>query len=500
MKMDPTFAPLTEPNVPHIGGVFDVERLSSVREQASARRRGPIFSYALVSVLVDLVAFVVSFLAWYESTKPLLGSVSMSIYAIGTLLMSILPIMIIGGYSVKTELCSARFLSEHVIASGISTLFVLAFISLVMVFDMDARLAGLYGHGVLVGFSVLGVSVFSKRYLERRRVAEDGQKFVYVFGANARARELYQLHRKKKDPRRMRVFDFDLSKYGKLLVEGSKNSPIVEHVPSNEFPPIGGDVDTIVIASEIEDLPVGFLNHLMAVNLIDYKVETARKFISSEHKKVSLDGLNSSWFFEGGFRLLENTVYYRTKCVIDFVLSAFALLFLSPLMLAVGLAVKLTSKGPVFFTQQRVGVGGESFKLYKFRTMKVGSEKGHLYTLENDPRITSIGNFLRSTRLDELPQLFNVLKGEMSLVGPRAEWTRCVEGYEASIPFYHYRHLVKPGITGWAQVNYPYGENERDTIEKLKFDLYYVRHFSLTLDFSIFVKTIYVMLGKHGSR
>lgn len=129
-----------------------------------------------------------------------------------------------------------------------------------------------------------------------------------------------------------------------------------------------------------------------------------------------------------------------------------------------------------------------------------GSEKGPIYTQVNDSRITKLGSVLRSTRLDELPQLLNVLKGEMSLVGPRAEWKRCVELYESKIPFYHYRHLVKPGISGWAQVNYPYGENEKDAIEKLKYDLFYVRHFSLTLDFSIFVKTLYVMLKKEGGR
>ncbi len=376
----------------------------------------------------------------------------------------------------------------------------LVFMSLVMLLEGDKVLALLYGHAVLSSFFVLFASIVSKRVLESKRAAEDSERFIFIIGAREKAREIYSLYSAKKDSRRMRVFDFDLGNYGKKLIANDPHSPIIEHIPVNRFPPIGGEVDTVVVSEDPEMLPTSFVNHLMAVNLVDYKVETARKFISSSFKKVSLDGLSSKWLFEGGFRLLENTIYYRAKCVIDFVVSAAALLLLSPLLLAVGTAVRFTSVGPVFFTQQRVGVGGKPFKLYKFRTMEEGSEKGHLYTLENDPRITSIGNFLRRTRLDELPQLLNVLKGEMSLVGPRAEWVRCVEGYEANIPYYHYRHLVKPGITGWAQVNYPYGENERDTIEKLKFDLYYVRHFSLTLDFSIFVKTIYVMLGKHGSR
>ena len=130
--------------------------------------------------------------------------------------------------------------------------------------------------------------------------------------------------------------------------------------------------------------------------------------------------------------------------------------------------------------------------------MRLGAEKGSAFTEEDDDRLTPIGKFLRRTHLDELPQLFNVLRGEMSLVGPRAEWRRLVDEYEKTIPHYHYRHLVKPGITGWAQVNYPYGLGEEDAIEKLKYDLYYVRYHSLLLDFSTLLKTAYTVLFAKG--
>ncbi|MDQ1404547.1 MAG: hypothetical protein QOG55_176, partial [Acidobacteriaceae bacterium] len=125
-------------------------------------------------------------------------------------------------------------------------------------------------------------------------------------------------------------------------------------------------------------------------------------------------------------------------------------------------------------------------------------ETDDIYTREEDPRVTRVGRWLRKLRLDELPQLWNVLNGEMSLIGPRAEWVKCAERYENAIPFYHFRHLVKPGITGWAQVNYPYGESDRDAIEKLKYDLYYIRHYSLKLDAMIALKTVYVMLFSKG--
>lgn len=167
-------------------------------------------------------------------------------------------------------------------------------------------------------------------------------------------------------------------------------------------------------------------------------------------------------------------------------------------MLLIALAVKLTSRGPVFFVQERVGRGERPFNLIKFRSMAEGSEVGNAYTEENDRRITRVGAFLRRTHLDELPQLFNVLSGTMSLVGPRAEWRRLVDEYELTIPHYHFRHMVKPGVTGWAQVNYPYGLSEGDAVEKLRYDLYYVRHCSLFLDISTLLKTAYTILFAKG--
>ena len=152
----------------------------------------------------------------------------------------------------------------------------------------------------------------------------------------------------------------------------------------------------------------------------------------------------------------------------------------------------------MFFFQQRVGRNHVLFPLVKLRTMRVEPEDGDLYTRQDDPRITRVGRFLRTSRLDELPQLWNVLRGDMSLIGPRAEWDRLVAGYEREIPCYHFRHLVKPGITGWAQVNYPYGASTEDTIRKLEYDLYYIRHFSFRLDATIVLKTIHIMLFGKG--
>ena len=171
---------------------------------------------------------------------------------------------------------------------------------------------------------------------------------------------------------------------------------------------------------------------------------------------------------------------------------------ISPLLALAAVAIKLDSRGPVIFRQPRVGRNQRTFTLFKLRTMQIGSEQKGDYTAANDTRVTRVGRVLRATRLDELPQFFNVLRGDMSLIGPRAEWTRLVEQYEKTIPHYHFRHLVRPGITGWAQVNYRYGANTEDTIEKLMYDLYYIRNFSLSLDASVVLKTIHVMLFCKG--
>ena len=172
-----------------------------------------------------------------------------------------------------------------------------------------------------------------------------------------------------------------------------------------------------------------------------------------------------------------------------------------PLMVLLAGLVWVTSGRPIFYSQERVGRGGIPFTLSKLRTMRVRSDpeaEEDIYTRKDDPRVTPVGKFLRKLRLDELPQLWNVFTGEMSLIGPRAEWIKCAERYEKEIPFYHFRHLVKPGITGWAQVNYPYGESDKDAIEKLKFDLYYIRRYSLKLDAMIALKTVHVMLFSRG--
>jgi lipopolysaccharide/colanic/teichoic acid biosynthesis glycosyltransferase len=169
--------------------------------------------------------------------------------------------------------------------------------------------------------------------------------------------------------------------------------------------------------------------------------------------------------------------------------------------LLVGVYVKLASPGPAIFRQERVGQGGDAFTIFKFRTMVPEAEKdGPRFATEDDQRLIRGGRMLRKSRLDEIPQLWNVLKGEMSLVGPRAEQVPFAETFRQMIPFYEHRHLVRPGITGWAQVNYRYADDQADTIEKLTYDLYYIKHMSPVMDISVLWKSVWTVLTGAGAR
>lgn len=199
--------------------------------------------------------------------------------------------------------------------------------------------------------------------------------------------------------------------------------------------------------------------------------------------------------------LLPSPAYMIVKRILDIVLVAASLPLTLPLMLATALAVRLESPGSVLFVQNRVGQGGREFKIYKFRSMCADSEKhGAKLAQVGDARITRVGRFIRKTRLDELPQFFNILKGNMSLIGPRPEQKAFVEQFEQSIPFYSYRHIVKPGLSGWAQVTQGYAGNTDETQLKIEHDFYYIKHFSFSLDVLILFKTLKTIFTGFGAR
>ncbi len=216
--------------------------------------------------------------------------------------------------------------------------------------------------------------------------------------------------------------------------------------------------------------------------------------------KIPVLHLKHGWFMQGGgFDLLQSAIGLKLKRVIDVVLAILLLTLLSPFFLLIAFFVAIDSSGPIFYSQTRKGLNDREFKVHKFRSMIVDAEKeGVKWAEDNDPRITRVGKFIRKARIDELPQLWNVLKGEMSFIGPRPERPEFIHQLEKEIPYYDLRHLVMPGITGWAQVMYPYGASVEDAREKLQYDLYYIKNFSLLLDFVILMKTLRIVLRREG--
>jgi len=258
-------------------------------------------------------------------------------------------------------------------------------------------------------------------------------------------------------------------------------------------------VDRIVVALDERrgKLPV---EQLLFCRLRGIRVEDWATFCENLCGRLSVEDLHpSALIFSDGFK--RSLITRKLKRGIDIFCSLAGLLLLSPLSLAVAAAIKFESRGPVFYQQKRIGEDGVPFRILKFRSMCVNAEKdGPVWAAVNDERITKVGRVIRMLRLDEIPQMINVLKGEMSFVGPRPERPFFVKRFQDEIPFYFHRHTIKPGITGWAQICHPYGASKEEALQKLKFDLYYIKHMNVFLDIKIILQTIKVVLLGKGSR
>jgi sugar transferase (PEP-CTERM system associated) len=261
------------------------------------------------------------------------------------------------------------------------------------------------------------------------------------------------------------------------------------------------NVDEIVVALTERRSGSMPLRQLLDCKVSGTKVHDLNTHFEKTLGQIRVDYLNASWLIFGdGF----NQGAWRTavKRVFDIVCASVLCLLAAPIMLVTAALIKLESKGPVFYRQQRVGLNGSSFFVTKFRSMRTDAEKDGKprWASANDDRVTRVGNVIRRVRIDELPQLFNVLRGDMSLVGPRPERPFFVEQLTQEIPFYALRHSVKPGVTGWAQVRYHYGSTVEDSLQKLQFDLYYVKNHTLFLDLVVLLETVGVVLTGKGAR
>jgi sugar transferase (PEP-CTERM system associated) len=258
------------------------------------------------------------------------------------------------------------------------------------------------------------------------------------------------------------------------------------------------EVDRIIVALE-ERRRVLPVRELVRLRMEGIRVEDAQTAMAELSGRVSLNAIQPSWFvFSDGFRRSDLLILMKDS--LDLVCAAVGFVLALPIMAAAAAAIKLDSKGPVIYRQRRVGVGGRCFEVYKFRSMRTDAEQqGARWASQNDPRVTRVGAVLRKYRLDELPQFINVIRGDMSFVGPRPERPEFVEELREAIPYYDERHTVRPGITGWAQVQYQYGASVDAACRKLEYDLYYLKHMSTLFDLRIIFQTFSTVLSGKGA-
>ncbi|TCJ39316.1 TIGR03013 family XrtA/PEP-CTERM system glycosyltransferase [Parafrankia sp. BMG5.11] len=349
-----------------------------------------------------------------------------------------------------------------------------------LLYAMFLGIALLIANRLLLG-SVIGTAAFRRR--------------VLVLGDGLRARRIKELAERPESG--FAVVSF---------IGMNEGSPVIdEAIPRAAIHDLGRFVENIG-ASEVvlaleerrNSLP---LKDLLRIKTHGVHVSDFSSFLERETGRVDLDTLNPSWLiFSDGFSS-GRVVSSAAKRVFDIAASGLLLALTLPLIAVFALLVKLDSKGPAFFRQTRVGLYGQSFQLVKLRSMRIDAEKnGAQWALKDDPRVTRLGRFIRKVRIDELPQVWTVLTGRMSFVGPRPEVPQFVTDLEDKLPYYAERHMVKPGITGWAQINYPYGASVEDARAKLEYDLYYAKNYTPFLDLLILLQTLRVVLWPEGAR
>ncbi len=338
------------------------------------------------------------------------------------------------------------------------------------------------------------------RYLFVHTVDENVfRRRTLIYGAGERAASLTDM-RRRADRRGFKIVG-RMAAPGDTII-GERDKVLTTDAKSITELALERKADEIVIAMDERrgNLPV---RELLDARLKGIDVIDLLEFFERETGKIRIDLVNPGWLiFSPGFRISRFRQF--VKRIVDVVASVVLILVSWPIMLLVALAIKIEDglSAPVFYRQCRTGQGGEPFEVLKFRSMTVDAEADGkaVWASKNDSRITRVGNFLRNSRLDELPQVFNVLRGQMSLVGPRPERPEFVRELQEKIPYYAERHAIKPGVTGWAQLRYSYGATEDDAAEKLKYDLYYVKNQTLMLDIMIILQTVEVVLWGKGAR
>ncbi|GLX82088.1 TIGR03013 family XrtA/PEP-CTERM system glycosyltransferase [Thalassotalea eurytherma] len=321
---------------------------------------------------------------------------------------------------------------------------------------------------------------------------------VLVLGAGERASIIERRMRRDVDRQNFNIHGFVIMQGD--IEDGVKHETRILLEDSLVSYALENNIDEIVVAGDERrnNLPV---DELFACKIRGIEITEILDFIERETGQIAVNLIYPSWvIYSNGFasnNYLRNTLDWIFNASMAF----FLMLLVWPIMLITGILIKLDEgfDAPIFYFQQRVGLDGQAFNIIKFRSMRIDAEKdGAQMASEDDDRTTKIGKFIRKYRIDELPQIYNVMKGDMGFVGPRPERPEFVQGLIKNLPYYNERHNVKPGLTGWAQLKYPYGSTEEDSLEKLKYDLYYIKHRSFLLDLLILIRTVEIVLFGKG--
>jgi len=463
-----------------------------------SRTRGHDWTIGLIIALCDVVCWILLYglVGYVRRDAFFVGAFEFVLVDCVSLLVLLQALYIVGGYSRNTETRGLTYTAEHILAVTAA-----AVISSLLIYSAAAYQGDMRpSRGVLLISFILfaPISLLYRRFFRRTIVATAAQRAFLVIGSGELAAQFYNAYKQSPNQQQLEFVDNDTGRVGSTIA--GEGSPIVLGGIAAKLANLDPRYSGVILAESVDRLGQELIERLVRTQFQHTRVYTLESFYEAHWRHVPMHTIDPFWPLQMGFQLARISPYNYLKRLFDVIASAVLLIISSPVIVIAWLAIRLTSSGPAIFGQARVGREGQPFTAYKFRTMQMSpvAKEEDIYTRENDPRITPVGRWLRKLRLDELPQLWNVLKGDMSLIGPRAEWEKCVELYEKKIPFYHFRHLVKPGITGWAQVNYPYGESEEDAINKLQYDLYYIRHYSLKLDAMIVLKTVHTMLFGKG--
>jgi exopolysaccharide biosynthesis polyprenyl glycosylphosphotransferase len=465
-----------------------------VKKQVKGRKKN--VAFIVLAVLLDLLLWVLLYLGITQLTG------SYNIITLDSLLIPfgslVLAMALVGAYRHRMDFASLRYASEHIIACCVAYLLSAFLLYVVASFGPNATSSRAIFTLSFVFFAPAALYWRRGYWFYSSRHRSQGKFLVIVDGDLGPI--FYRDYLKNQQHQGVQYLASDYSLIGKPVAgEGSPELQVsaAHLLPQLEADNIAG-YEAIVLASRFNHLDKRVLKRLGEIHFEELPVFLIESFYENYWNRISLDLIGPAWPLETDFALVQHSVYTMIKRLVDLIFASVVLFIVSPLMLIVSVLLLLLEGWPVIYSQQRTGQYQEPFTLFKFRSMKVGSDKGDKYTREGDTRVFPLGALLRKTRLDELPQLWNVLRGDMSMIGPRAEWVKLVRGYEQEIPHYHYRHLVRPGITGWAQVNYPYGASLEDTLQKFSYDLYYIRNFSLRLDAEVVLKTLHTMIFGKG--